>query len=238
MLRAATETRFDYNKARCLTSSRELMIRYLALKQYGPRICCKIADFAGFTAGVILVLNLISSPRQSGSMEMKSRKDQDRSLLQSLIACFDTLASDPREIVAAQSVVVIRKILAANRCTSGETKLTIPYLGTVTIIHQTEGESQPQSPPLQLNTYSSTSGDTEFLYTEEHQQHITPNRTGGSASLDHNGMAPMVPFTSSQFGSVNPEVAIPNLGWTEAYSVYSDRLSASYINGFDSLEFP
>lgn len=163
---------------------------------------------------------------------MSSLKDQDKDLLERLIACFENLASDPREVVAAQSVVVIKKILAANSCTSGETKLTIPYVGAITIVHQAEEESQPQRQPSQPKTYSSKSVDTDLLYSGEYQHDITPNQI-----RDCNGMTPVVSFISSQFGSVNLEPTISDLGWTEAYSAYLDNLSAFSITSLDHMEY-
>ncbi|KAH6714326.1 hypothetical protein BKA61DRAFT_481743, partial [Leptodontidium sp. MPI-SDFR-AT-0119] len=61
MLRAAIERRYYYSKSSCLMACREVMWRYLPMRQSSNRsFCSKVVDFGALTATVALFLGLFN----------------------------------------------------------------------------------------------------------------------------------------------------------------------------------
>jgi hypothetical protein len=90
MLRAATERRFEYSKFSCLKASREMMYRYLALREMESKsFCCKVVDFGALIATVTLLLGLLELPQIGESREVKEQKETDRTLVRTVMTSME-----------------------------------------------------------------------------------------------------------------------------------------------------
>lgn len=199
MLRASTERRYEYSKISCLRASRELIYRYICLRNFeGGAFCCKVIDFSAFTAAVTIFLSLIEpSQRMETPAEVQQRKD-DHALVRAVAEVMEKLKASGKDLLASQSAEVIRTLLAVENSSthSGNLRLTIPYFGTINI-------TRAAQPP------NSLSNDLGIPVRVQHQ----PAARDSHGITDHqwtaNSLAPptmyhtpMVSFTSSQFNPV------------------------------------
>lgn len=170
MLRSATDYRFEYNKSICLKASREMIRRYVCLREQATTasFVCKIMDFQAFTSVVILILNLLgpqlSSPSPSIPYSNHSNA-QDWQVVDRVVSLLSDPSAAIDEAVATQGIKVIKTLSAIGRnsgphvSTSGAMKLAIPYFGTISIVrgskfhqhpHPTPPPDPTAEPPLQL----------------------------------------------------------------------------------------
>ena len=238
MLRAATERRYDYSKFSCLKACREVMWRYLAMRRSNNRsFCCKVVDFGALTATVALFLGLLD-PSQGA--EHSHQRDSDRAMINSVLQTMDAFANKPNETIAAQSVNVIKSLLAVDGHSAGENggnlRLTIPYFGTISIVRPAQKQSsssQPNDPnsnstiPVYPSPQSITVGGQ-----------LNPSQSAGQGwqginMESHSPMTfPTVSFTSSQFNPMVPEQpATADFGWGDADTLFFDSLLNTDIDG-------
>lgn len=169
MLRSATDHRFEYNKSICLKSSREMIRRYVCLRQQATTasFVCKIIDFQAFTSVVILILNLLGpqlSPPFPGIPYSNHSNAQDWQIVDRVVSLLSDPSAAIDEAVATQGIKVIKTLSAIGRnsgphvSTSGAMKLAIPYFGTISIArgskfhphpHPTPPPDSTAEPPLQ-----------------------------------------------------------------------------------------
>ncbi|KAH8599297.1 hypothetical protein B0O99DRAFT_504943 [Bisporella sp. PMI_857] len=218
MLRSAKERKYDYSRFACLKAAREMTHRYLALRLPLGRkpFCCKVIDFGALTAVVTLFIGLLDSSVADEGRETKEQKESDRALIQTVLQSMEELVDGGKDVVATQSVNVIKTLLAVE-CPGSSTRnlrLTIPYFGTMNII---------RSMPNPCNT------DVAGL---QHPPAI-PEQSQPWQSLpffvDKPATAPMVSFTSSQFAPLPPEQQFQNWDFPEADTLYFDSLLNSDI---------
>jgi hypothetical protein len=159
MLHDEKEQRHEYSKFACLTASREMIKRYVNLRENNRTFSCKILDFEIFTAAVTLLLSLLGSEKlRHGQAEGSLENDWE--LVDTLIALMGSLEGFPGEMMANQGIKVLkalREISQSDEKEQGSLRLTIPYFGTVNISigtdspqHQVKLEGsifQPESTP-------------------------------------------------------------------------------------------
>lgn len=136
LLRAATETRYEYSKVTALQASRNVVMRWFALRNSGiTQACCRFGEIGVFIAAVTLSLDILIEMSTKEKPEVKKAKASDFTILCRLISEMEKLGnSNPREKMAARSAVVLKKILGSldPSCREkGKIRLTIPYFGTI-----------------------------------------------------------------------------------------------------------
>lgn len=228
MLRAATERRYDYSKFSCLKASREMLRRYLALRGApNQSFCCKVVDFGALTATVTLCLGLLDTEAPNETREVQNQKEQDRSLVMEVLQLTERLAAGGKDIVATQSMSVIKTLLDAgspSENSTGNLRLTIPYFGTINI-----ARPQVQSPIV-----------TEAPIVQQQVPHMQPapipqswERLPYQTQIPNH--MPVVSFTSSQFPVQMPSVQ----EWqpSEADTLFFDSLLNTDIEGNWDFQF-
>lgn len=138
MLRSADEPRFNYNKSGCLKASREMICRYMVIReQYANfHFVRKITDFQAFTAVMILLLNLLEPRSAQGDYTQQQRDAQDWQEIEKVMHIFSDKTAGIDNAVATQGIKVIKTLSAIGRNggqSSGSMKLAIPYFGTISI---------------------------------------------------------------------------------------------------------
>ena len=160
MLRSATDHRFEYNKSVCLKASREMIRRYICLREQTTTasFVCKIIDFQAFTSVIILILNLLGPQPASPSPCIRYSNHsnaQDWQVVDRVVSLLSDPSAAIDEAVATQGIKVIRTLSAIGRnlgphaSTSGAMKLAIPYFGTISIARGSKfyQHSHPTPPP-------------------------------------------------------------------------------------------
>lgn len=185
--------------------------------------CCKVVDFGALTTTVALFLGLLD-PSQNA--EHSHQRDSDRALIQGVLKTMESFAQNSNEAIAAQSVNVIKSLLAVDQLTgesSGNLRLTIPYFGTISIVRPTQKQgSQDNAVPVFAQPQSITVGQQE-----------TPQAWHGLNVPNHSPMSfPTVSFTSSQFNPMAPEQpVVTDFGWDEADTLFFDGLLNTDLDG-------
>lgn len=223
MLRAATERRYEYSKVSCLRASRMLLDRYLALrKPLGLAFCCKIFDFGAFTSTVTLILGLLEQSHGVESSAVRQQKEDDRILMQRVITCMAEFALTG-DVVAVQSIEVIKTLLAANNTTgtSHNLRLTIPYFGTISIV-RTPAAQNGNNSEVQFIQQHPTAHAEDINMQNWHSLPFAPSLTTN---------APVVSFTSSQWNGPLPVPPIEDWGLKESDNLFFDSLLNSDIEG-------
>jgi hypothetical protein len=241
MLRAATEHRYEYNKIVCMRASREILLRYLALRHVNnTQLLCRVVDFATFIASLTIILCLFQPSQESEIIRSQQQRD-DTALLEEIILSMEKLArSSDREVVAKQSVEVLRALLKVND-TSGTSKgnlrLTIPYFGTISITRPApiQNIDQTKNTPLfqGINVGYTTTG-FQHNQTVPHQ-YVAESDFQGVSINSNLPSPPVASFTSTQFPWLVPETPIENWEWQEEDTLFFDSLLSSDIGGFDTF---
>lgn len=225
MLRAATERRYDYSKFSCLKASRQMMYRYLSLRSADNKsFCCKVVDFAALTATVTLFLGLLEPIQGSQTQDMRQQQEDDRTLIHTVLGSMEQLSQDGKDVVASQSVNVIKSLLAVDspENSSGNLRLTIPYFGTISIVRPTPSPSASGSSNIVPQLQSITIG--QQMGTQAWQGIQYPNQNPMNV--------PTVSFTSSQFPLQVPEQQpLGDLGWQDSENFFFDSLLNTDLEG-------
>ncbi|PQE29643.1 Fungal transcriptional regulatory N-terminal protein [Rutstroemia sp. NJR-2017a BBW] len=245
MIRAATERRFEYSRFTCLKSSRETIYRYLAMRRSGTKsFCCKVIDFAAFTGCVTLLLTLLESPQSGSSLpEFEKQKASDRELVETVIVSMEEYAAYGKDLMAKQSVDVMKALLAVNSSTSavGNIRLTIPYFGTISIARTTTPTStaNPNQPSSSTTIIHSTALSSNYpnptpsqnLTTDVQLEQPWSNFNDPEASSS-NTYAPVISFKSSQFPPAGLEQQqIQDWGDLDADTMFFDSLLNTDLEG-------
>ena len=135
MLHAATESRYDYSRQSCLRASRHMITCYIMLRRVTEgSFCCKSLDFQAFTAAITLLINLLSPG--SGLSDNEITRREDSAAVDSVIDTLERLTSAEPDQVATQALNALRVLKSIgtgshNDRNEGQTKLVIPYFGTI-----------------------------------------------------------------------------------------------------------
>lgn len=227
MLRAATERRFEYSKFSCLKASREMMYRYLALREAEAKsFCCKVVDFGALVATVTLLLGLLELPQASESREAREQEESDRALVRTVMTSMETLSTTGGDAVAKQCVNVINTLLSAESPSGpnrGNLRLTIPYFGTINI-------ARPPVTPIQNANSTFDSLEPPQTVPANQQQGIQ-DWQGLQYTPQNQSHVPVVSFTSSQFPAYLPGQQIEDWGLQEADTLFFDSLLNTDLEG-------
>ncbi|CAG8953300.1 hypothetical protein HYFRA_00003507 [Hymenoscyphus fraxineus] len=215
MLRASTERRYEYSKFSCLRSSRETLYRYLGMRELSARsFCCKIMDFSALTSTVTLLLGILQGSQMIETPELRAQKESDRVLVQTVLKALEEVSLGGKEIIATQSVSVIKSLLAMDTPAGRETsnlRLTIPYFGTVSIIRPKPAIATPQQQKQQLHTPPSLTSPAIYPLSQgmnydadQSNCHSAPDAWNPIYQSSGSNF-PMVSFTSSHFPTVMQE---------------------------------
>jgi hypothetical protein len=153
LLRAPTESRYEYSKITALQASRNMVMRWFALRNAGiTQACCRFGELGVFFAAVTLTLDILIEMSTKDKSEVKKSKASDFTILCRIISEMEKLGNaSPRERIAARSAVVLKKLLGSldpNRREAGKSRLTIPYFGTI----EMDFKKIPVRPPFDLDS--------------------------------------------------------------------------------------
>jgi hypothetical protein len=146
LLREDPSNMFELSRLICVNSARELIFRYLALRTVNStQIMCKVIDFVAFIACVIVIISRLR-PRsfEKEDPEYLNEKAKDSELIHDIIRAMEVVARSDREVVVRESVMVLKTLLDINS-PSKKLRLTIPYIGTISVL----GESHAEQPVVQ-----------------------------------------------------------------------------------------
>ncbi|KAJ4354757.1 hypothetical protein N0V95_003530 [Ascochyta clinopodiicola] len=141
LLRAPHESRYGFSKVTALQASRNVLMRWFALRNASiTQACCRFGEIGVFIAAVTLTLDIVIELATKEKSEVQKTKGTDFAMVCRLIGEMEKLAkASTREKIAARSAVVLKKILssldpsrqAAAAAEGGKSRLTIPFFGTV-----------------------------------------------------------------------------------------------------------
>ncbi|ORY04136.1 hypothetical protein BCR34DRAFT_591337 [Clohesyomyces aquaticus] len=153
LLRAPQETRYEYSKITALQASRNVILRWFALRNSGiTQACCRVAELGVFIATVTMTLNILTEMATKSKIEVQKTRGGDFAMVCRVIGELEKLAkSSTREKIASHSATVIKRLLSSldpSRRTLGKARLTIPYFGSIDIGFHTP----PVRPPFDLDS--------------------------------------------------------------------------------------
>lgn len=206
------------------------MARYLALRTADRKsFCCKVVDFGALTACVTLFLGLLDPISSTEPLQEKHQREKDKALVQTVLENMEELSKNGKDVVATQSVNVIRSLLAVDDSAGGNLKLTIPYFGTISIVRPTRTPASTTTLP-----YAQTQAQTQQQQPLPVSQQL-PSQAWGSYSLPPESPAtnlPVVSFQSSQFPPLLPDAQnIHDWALPEGDTFFFDSLLNTDIEG-------
>ncbi|RYC59678.1 hypothetical protein CHU98_g6549 [Xylaria longipes] len=184
MLRDPKERRWDYSKATCISSSRQLLRTFLVFRKINNAShACRHTDYGALTASMTLLLGYLDPKLQARDQATTSKREADRALIQEARAKLQQMAEQNGDKLAREAASIIGRLLpllnpdlmtsggggeGGNNESSGEVPaihLEIPYLGTINInppanTQTPQHEVQPHAhatPILTANMAASTS---------------------------------------------------------------------------------
>ncbi|KAF2626235.1 hypothetical protein BU25DRAFT_395715 [Macroventuria anomochaeta] len=136
LLRAPHESRYEFSKVTALQASRNVLMRWFALRNASiTQACCRLGEIGVFIAAVTLTLDIVIELAMKEKSEVQKTKGTDFAMICRLIGEMEKLAkASTREKIAARSAVVLKKMLSSldpSRQGAGKARLTIPFFGTV-----------------------------------------------------------------------------------------------------------
>ncbi|KAI0434264.1 hypothetical protein F5Y09DRAFT_328368 [Xylaria sp. FL1042] len=152
MLRDPKERRWDYSKATCISSSRQLLRTFLVFRNLNNAShACRHTDYGALTASMTLLLGYLDPKMQARDQATTSRREADRKIIQEARDKLQLMADRNNDKLARDSASIIGRLLPlldpdllangggtqrGNNEGAGETRaihLEIPYLGTINI---------------------------------------------------------------------------------------------------------
>ncbi|EKG14597.1 hypothetical protein MPH_08227 [Macrophomina phaseolina MS6] len=160
---ASNASKFAYSRSTCFSASRELLRLYHFLRggNGDPLYECKVIDFLGFTAAVLIMLGLLGYARVSTKDSADDyhnvvQEEQDWRLIEITMDIFGRASTEKGGKVASQSLKVLQQLSSArgyhmlNDAEECSVRVVIPYFGTITIskgkkfhINQTNAPAAP-----------------------------------------------------------------------------------------------
>jgi hypothetical protein len=136
LLRAPRDGRYEYSKVTALQASRNMLMRWFALRNANiTQACCRFAEIGVFIAAVTLTLDIVIELGTKEKSVVQKMKGTDFAMLCRLIGEMEKLSkASPREKIAARSAIVLKKMLSSldpSRQPAGKARLTIPFFGTI-----------------------------------------------------------------------------------------------------------
>jgi hypothetical protein len=143
LLQSRANRELDPNHLACFSASRKMLRLYhvMRLTPKAEFYICRMIDFQGFTASLLLLLGLLGYHEMCSSSESGREKDQDLDLVDVTIGILERASCEYGGVVASQGAEVLkrlREIMA--RTGSDETqkstwteRISVPYFGLITI---------------------------------------------------------------------------------------------------------
>lgn len=153
LLRAPNESRYEYSKIAALQASRNVILRWFALRNASiTQACCRFGELGVFIATVTIGLDILIEMGTKEKSEVQKTRASDFAMVCRVIGEMEKLASaSSREKIAARSAVVIKKLMRSldpSKRTAQGARLTIPYFGTIQIAYH----KPPFRPPFDLDS--------------------------------------------------------------------------------------
>ncbi|KAF5644804.1 uncharacterized protein FTJAE_2674 [Fusarium tjaetaba] len=172
---------YEYSRVSAVDASRSLIAAYLGLRSCskGLFVICESLDFQAFSAGITLLIRLLSLTSGKRSSD-GNNVDQDWPLINALTMCLRRTASVMQCKVASQAAEVLDLLTQAARGTyTGPEKynVVLPYFGRVTISlsqglerthleglgeRQESPQQQPTNPPFGTVEFSANPFDLSY----------------------------------------------------------------------------
>lgn len=153
MLRADSDRRYEYSRFACLNASREILIRYRTIWKADRVSFSKVFDFHVFTAAITILLSLLRLAQLGQSQTESDRKNWQ--LVDDLAGNMESSEEGDDGLVSAKAAKVIRalqEICLHPERNHGNTRLNIPYFGTVDISVNSGMRTQDAGkPPMPLD---------------------------------------------------------------------------------------
>lgn len=136
LLRSPQESRYEYSKVVALQASRNIVMRWFALRNAGiTQACCRFGELGVFIAATTLTLDILIDMATKDKAEVQKAKGSDFAMLCRVISEMEKLGkASSRERIAMRSAVVLKKILSSldpSKQALGKARLTVPYFGTI-----------------------------------------------------------------------------------------------------------
>jgi hypothetical protein len=169
LLRAHKESRYEYSKITALQSSRNVILRWFALRNASiTQACCRSAEYGVFIATVTLGLDILIEMGTKEMSEVQRTRGNDFAMACRVITEMEKLArASPREKIAARSALVIKKLLSSldpNRRTAAKARLTVPYFGTIDLNYH----KPPVKPAFELDSVNGKQQQPQSTATDGH----------------------------------------------------------------------
>lgn len=210
--------------------------RYLALRRAGTTtFCCNIVDFGALTSTVTLhLVSIMEADSVSDSQAQRQQKDADKAMVEAVLKHMEDLSQGGRDLVATQSVSVLKSLLAVGYSDSpssqtGNLKLTIPYFGTISIVRPSPSEHTDTS---NISYLQRIPQQPLAIGKEPPPQPWQSTYTPRSPGFTTQTKMPVISFMSSQFPDFScqvPEPPEPQQQQIQDWSLPEDNLF------FDSL---
>ncbi|KAI1756364.1 hypothetical protein F4782DRAFT_330211 [Xylaria castorea] len=202
MLRDSKERRWDYSKAICISSSRQLLHTFLLFRQINNAShACRHTDYSALTASMTLLLGYLDPKLQARDPATTSRREADRMLIQEVRAKLQHMADRNGDKLAREAASIIGRLLpllnpdlmtnggggeGGNNEGGGEMSaihLEIPYMGTINInppanTQNLQHDVQPHAhatPTSTPNIVASTSGTPAISTTATNMTPLNMN---------------------------------------------------------------
>ncbi|KAI9864399.1 MAG: hypothetical protein M1824_005102 [Vezdaea acicularis] len=144
MLQSGGNPRYEYSRIACLEATRDLVRLYHVMKvDVGDFFfLCRILDFQGFTASVLLLLGLLGYGQQSSSRDAEQEAEDWRLVDRTVEILRETVADQVGDScrVARQAIQVLETLGAASHGNQTRTnaaswngKVVVPYVGTISV---------------------------------------------------------------------------------------------------------
>uniref|UniRef100_A0A093VPZ1 Transcription factor domain-containing protein n=1 Tax=Talaromyces marneffei PM1 TaxID=1077442 RepID=A0A093VPZ1_TALMA len=162
MLRDPAENRYQYSKAICINSSREVLQRFIGLRKLvNSPFTCRHVDYAALFAAMTLLLSYLKQHANTDipqTMPPFNRRQADRRLVEVVCSRMQELASTTHDKVSKESAATIRHMMPIldsidsslvkrpNKTEYEPVCLTIPYVGSVRFYPSTVNRFHVQPP--------------------------------------------------------------------------------------------
>lgn len=163
---ATNSSKYEYNRTTCFGACRDLLRLYHFIRDGNgqPMYECKVIDFLGFTAAVLVMLGLLGYAKVNadgtGSHPSTVEAERDWRLIEITMDIFGRASTERGGKVASQSLKVLRQLASVKNGDVGDDtesgqKIVIPYFGAISLrrgkrFQQTA--SKQNSSPARSNT--------------------------------------------------------------------------------------
>jgi hypothetical protein len=190
LLRAPSESRYEYSKITALQASRNLILRWFALRNASiTQACCRFAELGVFIAMMTIGLDILMEMGTKEQSEVQRTRGSDFAMVCRVIGEMEKLGkASPREKIAARSAAVMKNIMSSldpSRRTDKPARITIPYFGTINMAWH----KPPVRPPFDLDSdtgrklNSTTAGTSTPVFSFACNE-LWPATPGSSSFLD------------------------------------------------------